>query len=190
MPAPAPKKKKPLEQIIEERKQQQLAEKQRKLQLQKERELQENEDPLERKRRLEQAVLESDLAGGVSITAATAPPATNTADGLDRKTAPANKAEWEKYASQMAKKVNSFGAKPTMQLAFCEKLFHELAQPLDYTDIRKLSSMLSTLSNEKQRAEKDKKSGKSSKNKAQVKVMANDIPETFDDYGDDYDDFM
>lgn len=86
--------------------------------------------------------------------------------------------------------------KTSLHYAFLEKLFRELAEPLDFSDIRRLSSVLSTLSNEKQRAEKDKKAGgKKPNKKAQVKVASFDDPAATAssiDYNNDaeYDDFM
>jgi hypothetical protein len=91
---------------------------------------------------------------------------------------------------------------------FLEKVFHDLADPLDYSDVRKLSSMLSTLANEKQRIEKEKKSGKKGTScsiegwyliiligtkKAQVKVEASAVDAADGEgftYDDNYDDFM
>ena len=47
-----------------------------------------------------------------------------------------------------------------MYAPFLERLVRDLAEPLDFTQVRKLSSVLSTLANDKQRQERDsKKSG-------------------------------
>lgn len=106
---------------------------------------------------------------------------------------PKTKEEFDKFSGLLVDKINSFKAKNSLLVGFLEKLFKDLAEPLEFSDIRKLSSTLATLSNEKQRAEKDKKTGKKGAKKAQVRVDAgNDMgPGAFNatEY-DEYDDFM
>jgi hypothetical protein len=73
---------------------------------------------------------------------------------------PKTKEELEKYATVLSEKILGFKAKASLYLPFLEKLFKDLVDPLDFSDIRKVSSTLATVSNEKQRTEKDKKLGK------------------------------
>lgn len=62
-----------------------------------------------------------------------------------------------------------------LYVAFLESFVKTVSDRLKVEDVRKLSTMLNTLANEKQRAEKDQqKKKKSSKAKAQVRVAAGD----------------
>lgn len=102
------------------------------------------------------------------------------------------KSDLEAFSDLLTKKVSTWKLRSSLLVPFYEKLFRDLSDGLDYADIRKLSTVLSALANEKQRIEKEKKSGKKgSTKKAQVKVVADDMMDqgTNDDYAD-YDDFM
>lgn len=118
-------------------------------------------------------------------------PAAATSSSLDSAN-PSSKAELDQFASAIANKVHGLKLKNALLVPFLDTLVKQLADPLDFSDIRKLSSTLSTLSNEKQRAEKDKKAG-GKKKKAQVRVSSNELDEAAtytDNYAGEYDDFM
>lgn len=105
---------------------------------------------------------------------------------------PVSKEQHEEYAKALVERILNFKSKGSVYVPFLEKLFHGLSSTLDYADIRKLSSSLSTLANEKQRQEKIKSGGakKSSKKFLKVESNNNNNIETYNDYGDTYDDFM
>lgn len=156
-PAVELKKKKPLAQAIAERKaadelkQQELVAK-KKLEL----EQQQLEDPLERKRRAEQMSREADMQHAMDLFAVTSvssaaavvqdtKPAAYSLDSAQPKTKP----ELEQFANELTKKVLAQSLKSSLLVPFLEKLFRDLADPLDPLDMRKLSSILNAVANDK-----------------------------------------
>ncbi|KAI3636198.1 hypothetical protein MIR68_005550 [Amoeboaphelidium protococcarum] len=195
-----PKKKKPLAQAIEERKQAEEKKRQEIAEKKAQMEAELMEDPLERKKRLEQAVREADmqhatdLFSGVTLSSADA--AAAAAGALDSKQSidsmhPTSKEDFEQFADLIVQKVASCSAKPSVYAQFLDTLYRNLALNLDPIAIRKLSSTLNTLANDKQRQEKDKGKKKSTA-KSQLKVSADPFgaSEALYDRDDDYDDFM
>lgn len=113
---------------------------------------------------------------------------------------PATKPELDAFAAALSAKVHSLKLKQALLQPFLDTLIKALADPLDFSDVRRLSSTLATLSNEKQRAEKEKKAGgKKKQQKAQVRVSSSEfeVPTgggtaaayVANDYSE-YDDFM
>jgi translation initiation factor 3 subunit J len=162
-----------------------------------------NEDPLEKRKRLEKIQVKNDIEAthdlfGIEqsiqqMNLRSIPTDTKLSELLSNPDfTPKTKQEFDQYAKALAEKLVRF--KPvrnaTLYVQFLEVLFRELGSSIDYVDIRKLSSMLSTLSNEKQRAEKDKK-GKKNTKKAQVKLEATSTAlADEEDYDAGYDEFM
>jgi translation initiation factor 3 subunit J len=195
------KKKRTLQQAIEERKQAEEKKKQELLERRAKEQAETEEDPAERRRRLAQLERDADmentvdLFSGVTVTASTAALAASTAAkgavSLDTMQ-PKTKQELEDYATALNKKIQGWKLKSSLMTSFLDTFFREVVDGLDYADIRKLSSSLSTIANEKQRLEKERKSGgKKSGKKAQVKVSVEEpaAAATYDNYAD-YDDFM
>lgn len=99
-----------------------------------------------------------DLFGATSIsTDGDAKPAALDLENIEN---PRSKQDFDKISNTIVAKIKSLEAKNSLLVPFYEKLFHDLASDLEFEDIRKLSSKLSTLANEKQRAEKEKRMGK------------------------------
>jgi translation initiation factor 3 subunit J len=171
-----------------------------------------DEDPLAKRERLEKIQLKNDLDatqdlfGVVEATKSfTVRESVKQVRSLEEILAqkPESKQDYESLAKSLAEKLTEYSTitsskipkKSPHWIGFLEVLFRELCDQsnIDYVDIRKLSSVLSTLSNEKQRAEKDKKGKGKSTKKAQLKVESSSAFESAAVEGgldDGYDDFM
>ena len=140
------------------------------------------------------AAASSDLGSKVSLQAADSMSVnmgSESAESVLPTKIPTTKDEVEKLALALSDKISTYKLKTAVKYAFTEKLIRGLVDSMDYTDIRKISSFLSTVANDKQRAEKDKKSGKkASTKKAQVRVDNDDLagPGGFD--AGEFEDFM
>eukprot|EP00871_Galdieria_phlegrea_P001791 jgi/Galph1/2612/GphlegSOOS_G1294.1 len=95
------------------------------------------------------------------------------------------KLETVMYPSQMLIPLQS-GKKPSLVVGFYKKLLRNVTSDLKVEDIKELVAHLNVLSNEKLKANQDKKKGKQKK-KAVVKVDAEDDVLGLDN---DYEDFM
>ncbi|KAG9003065.1 Translation initiation factor 3 subunit J component [Tulasnella sp. 427] len=143
---------------------------------------------IERERELEADLKNaSDLLGGTQI---------GSASGLQDilKANPKTKEEFIKLSNDIIEVVIKRLQNKPLYATFVEHHTKELARPLKDVDIRKVSSGLTTLSNEKQRELKE--AGKKKKAKpalGSLKQAKNDTKvydEALDDFGNDPDDFM
>jgi translation initiation factor 3 subunit J len=81
---------------------------------------------------------------------------------------PSSRAEFDEYCNLLAKKISTFETNPSYAY-FVENLVRELIVPLSLDDTRKVSSTLTAMINEKQKAQK---SG-NKKKKGKVSLQAN-----------------
>ncbi|KAI9597367.1 eukaryotic translation initiation factor 3 subunit J, partial [Syncephalis fuscata] len=150
----------------------------------------EDEDPADRKKRLaalEQAAdLENanDMFRGVSVQG-------KTADKIAT-FHPKTKDDFEAFKTALVERIETFKTS-RFYPAMIEALSTELARSLKDVDVRKISSSLSRIANDKQREAKakEKKKGASKKPSVQVSNSAIDTTDYGGAYEDaDYDDFM
>ncbi|KAJ3358955.1 hypothetical protein GGF32_009884, partial [Allomyces javanicus] len=151
------------------------------------------ETPAERKARLQRAVEEEDAKVAETLFG-------NLSVGGDNKPAektllnfnPRTKTDFDKYATLVVERFANF-EKLQYYPTFLENVVRTLADKLKIEDVRKLSSSLNALANDKQRAEKEALKKKKS-TKKQVRVDASDYgategaPEPGAYYAGDYDD--
>jgi len=188
-PAPVLPKKKPLAQRLAERKEEEeLAEKMKLV------DVAEDEDEFARKERLHQLELDADMANtaelfaGVGVRDNTTP--------LEKMT-PKTKEQFDEFQKALVEIVSKH-QKQGFYTTFLENLFRELSQPLSDFNVRKLSTALTTLSNDKQRqtkiAQQNKKKGPSKPalggGGAKIATKAVDMDYQGAVYEDEYDDFM
>lgn len=189
---PPPAKKKTLTQKLAERKQEEELRKMEKVQLNE-------ESAVDRKMRLHRAELESDLEAartmfGDSIEPKIEKPLSIEAP-LEFKV-PSSKAEFDEYLQIVIKKfepleVTFFQLQVSANYpAFVEGLMREIVISLSLEDTRKISSSLTAIINEKQKATKDSKKKKSAKVKAAPIGKGFDTTNYQDAGYDEYDDFM
>ncbi|XP_060767702.1 eukaryotic translation initiation factor 3 subunit J-B [Neoarius graeffei] len=153
------------------------------------------EEQAAEKVRLQKLQEESDMvlaceAFGVDTTT------TNSASGIEAM-CPSTKEDFVVFEKLLRDKVTQF-EKSVHYSSFLESLFRELCISLEVDDLKKISSSLSVLLNEKQKQEKEKSKGTKKKKKT---VLAGGglkakMKDEFDDYGNfegsynDYEDFM
>ncbi|KAI9136745.1 eukaryotic translation initiation factor 3 subunit J [Paraphysoderma sedebokerense] len=148
----------------------------------------------EKKKRLQKMVEQSDLKNVEDLFGGMAVKVLDTTGEYPLHTlTPKSKDDFDQYADHLVTRFKDFSSNP-LYVAFLETLFRNLSDPLRHDDVKKLSSTLTTLSNEKLRAEKEasKKGKKNAKKQVVVRT------EEFDDYAfgeggryeGEYDDFM
>ncbi|KAJ2063321.1 Translation initiation factor 3 subunit J component [Coemansia sp. S146] len=142
-----------------------------------------------RERRLQ---LESDASNVDSLFAGLTVKDTKTKDVLTA-LIPKTEAEFDELQTALVDRIQkSQGHRLYVQ--FLEKLIRELALPLKDVDMRKFSSTLTTLANEKQRMSRDaSKKKKTTSKKAAVVTSTPKAKMDMNDYGnayDEFDDFM
>ncbi|CAO3652684.1 unnamed protein product [Cunninghamella blakesleeana] len=192
-PAPVIKKKVPLAQKIAEKK---AAEEARKKEIEEKKAAmaargaaETEEEKFEKKQRERQLELESDmnhatdLFAGVSVSK----PSTESIESMKPKT----RVEFENYRKRLSEMIVA-NSKSMHYASFIDQLVRELCVPMKDMDVRKASSSLTALANDKQRqakeATKSKKKGKPSL-AASGKADALDQRDYDREY-DDFDDFM
>jgi len=188
-----PKKKKTLQEKIkekEEKKRQEALEREeeRKLLEEAERELT-PEEKLAAKLEAQRLQEESDLQLAREAFGVTDP--LPNGPSIDNMTV-SNHQEFEELRSLLVKKLSSFERMKEYPL-FLENLFRDLCTSVEHEDIKKISSALTSLAQEKQKAAKAAK-GTTKKSKKQTlktgKGTKNDDYGGDDDYYNEYDDFM
>jgi len=191
-PAPAPPKKKPFSQRLAERK-----EEDRKLELAEKRfvDLAEDEDEFTRKERQHRLELEADIENTAALFAGVGVRDENTTS-LE-KMAPKTKEQFDEFQKALVEIISNH-QKQGFYTTFLENLFRELSQPLNDFNVRKLSTALTALSNEKQKqtksAQQNKKKGPSKPalggGGAKIATKGVDMDYQGAVYEDEYDDFM
>nr|KAJ3403927.1 Eukaryotic translation initiation factor 3 subunit J [Polyrhizophydium stewartii] len=104
---------------------------------------------------------------------------------------PKSRGEFDDFVKLVMKKFSTFEKMPQYTY-FVESLVRELALPLSVDDTRKVTTSLNAMINEKQKALKDNKGKKKGAAKQSLKTEPSDSRDTtnYDDYNDDFDDFM
>jgi len=115
------------------------------------------------------------------------PPGTKTIDNF----VPTSKEDFDELRSMLVKKLSAHESKKDYPL-FLENMFRELCTGIEPDDIKKISSALTSLATEKQKAVKAAKGGTKKKGKTLKvgKASKNDDFDNYDNAYDDYDDFM
>ncbi|KAJ1945861.1 Translation initiation factor 3 subunit J component [Linderina macrospora] len=190
VPAPKPKVKKSLSERIAERQVEREARKKELLGDDDDSEVDE-EDIVSKKMQVRRAQVESDLQNTEDLFSGLTVKDTKVADVLSTIN-PKNQAEFDEFRKALVERIQKTQSH-RMYVGFLESLIRDLALPLKDVDVRKFSSVLTTLANEKQRAARDaakgkKKGGKKAVVKAPPKEQLdmNDYSRNFDDF----DDFM
>jgi len=189
-PAPAPPKKTPLAQRLAEKKEEEeLAEKMRLV------DVAEDEDAFARKERHHQLELEADMANTAELFAGVGVRDENKTP-LEKMT-PKTKEQFDEFQKALVDIISKH-QKQGFYTTFLENLFRELSQPLNDFNVRKLSTALTTLSNDKQKqtkiAQQNKKKGQSKPalggGGAKIATKGVDMDYQGAVYEDEYDDFM
>ncbi|KAJ3226840.1 Eukaryotic translation initiation factor 3 subunit J [Chytriomyces hyalinus] len=191
--AAPPKKKKGLKEAIAARKAEEEKKKLAAIEAAKRKEEEDAlETPEERKRREEMSVRESDLQNAKDLFAGIADAPAPAASFLDTMK-PKTKDEFESYKKQLVEKIST-NEKATNYGQFVENLTRDLCVSLSVDDIKRISSALTVLANEKQKAAKPaaaakKKGGKGIVAGVSAKSGVDMTNYAEDDY-DEFDDFM
>ncbi|KAJ3025752.1 UNVERIFIED_CONTAM: hypothetical protein HDU68_006742 [Siphonaria sp. JEL0065] len=191
--AAPPKKKKGLKEAIaqrkaeEERKQQEALE----AQLRKEEEEANNtETAEERRKREEKNIREADLQNARDLFGVTADVPTVQESFIDTMK-PKTREEFDAYEKKLVEKISKH-EKATAYAQFVENLARDLCVSLAVDDVKRISSALNVLANEKQKASKPVAGKKGAKGKpvpVVAKASAGVDMTNYDDM-DDFDDFM
>ncbi|KAJ3052391.1 Eukaryotic translation initiation factor 3 subunit J [Rhizophlyctis rosea] len=190
---PAPKKKKGLAAAIaarkeeEEKKRAELAAKKKNVEAEEE---DDYETPEEKKARLRKQVMEADFENTKALFGVSTP--APTAASKIESSNPSTKPEFDEYIKVVMEKFSSFEKSPQYSY-FVENLLRDLLVPLNVDDTRRISSSITAMVNEKQKAAKDagkKKKGAVGK-KSNLQTGPKGLDTTnYDDTYDDFDDFM
>ncbi|KAJ3291009.1 Eukaryotic translation initiation factor 3 subunit J [Borealophlyctis nickersoniae] len=149
-----------------------------------------DETPEERKLRLQKQVMEADfehtkdLFGGISSASANEAPASSKMESMN----PDTKADFDEYVKVVMEKFSTF-EKSSSYSYFVETLLRDLLVPLNVDDTRRISSSLTAMLNEKQKASKDAKKKKGGKGALKTGPKGVDTT-NYDDVYDEFEDFM
>ncbi|KAG0253301.1 Translation initiation factor 3 subunit J component [Mortierella polycephala] len=153
------------------------------------------EEKFERRQREKNAIIESDIANAADLFSGV-----KVADGVVVAASkletmkPKTKDQFNEFTTELVTLIQKH-EKQGLYASFLEGLFRELSQGVRDTDVRKFSSSLTTLANEKQKAAKEalktKKKGSSKPSLSATKVASTiDTLDYSNDYNDDFDDFI
>jgi translation initiation factor 3 subunit J len=155
-----------------------------------------DEDPRERRERERAAELAADLETAQDLISSTKLSTTNGDDSNDiSKFRPRTKDEFDEFSKRLTEVITSVSNLPHYAM-FVAGLVKAIAEPLGSEDVKKVTSGLTALGNEKLKAEKGSsgKAKKGGKKPTLVVGAAKSVAPKFDtrDYGDadDFDDFM
>jgi len=102
---------------------------------------------------------------------------------------PSTKEEFEKFSEMLSSKITKFEKSPHYE-PFLESLYQKLALGLEAESIRKLSSMLTTLQNEKVKQTKGTKGKKKSQKASLVVGKDTEVVKEDDAIYDEFDDYL
>ncbi|KAI9342644.1 eukaryotic translation initiation factor 3 subunit J [Obelidium mucronatum] len=190
-----PKKKKGLKEAIAARK----AEEERKLQAaleeqkrKEEEEANNTETAEERRKREEINMREADLQNARDLFGVTLDKTPAVQASFIDTMKPKNREEFEAYEKKLVEKISKH-EKAAAYAQFVENLARDLCVSLGVDDIKRVSSALNVLANEKQKASKPSANKKGAKGKpvpVVAKASAGVDMTNYDDVDDDFDDFM
>ncbi|KAI8600540.1 translation initiation factor eIF3 subunit [Dissophora ornata] len=148
------------------------------------------EEKFERRQREKNAIIESDIANAADLFSGV-----RVTDGVVAAASkletmkPKTKDQFTEFATELVTLIQKH-EQQGLYASFLEGLFRELAQGCRDVDVRKFSSTLTTLANEKQKAAKDAVKNKK-KGSSKPSLVAAKVNTTVDtkDYSNDYDEF-
>ncbi|KAF7316694.1 Eukaryotic translation initiation factor 3 subunit J [Mycena chlorophos] len=158
-------------------------------------------DPRDKARRDRERELNADLSNAADLLGSAALGGTSSSE-LDSliSAQPRTKDDFVKFSNQIIEVIIKRHQSKPLYPAFIEHLARELCMPLKDVEVRKVASGLTTLSNEKQKEQRDKASGKKKPKaagkpilgatKASGRVDTGLYDEALDDFGSNADDFM
>ncbi|KAJ3306568.1 Eukaryotic translation initiation factor 3 subunit J [Kappamyces sp. JEL0829] len=189
--SPPPKKKTQLQQKLAERKAAEQA-------AQAQKEAEKNETAIERKVRLANSVMESDLENARALVGdlEISRPKPEVEGELHLgNMVPGSRTELLEYADLFKKKLDTFNSHASYSV-FAEQVVRDLVAPLTVDETRKISSSLTAILNEKQKALKEaqgkgkKKSTNTKKGVVVARGAINEMGDLGNDAYDEFDDFM
>ncbi|KAI9093015.1 eukaryotic translation initiation factor 3 subunit J [Phlyctochytrium arcticum] len=186
----APKKKKTLAQKIAERKEEDER-KRAEFAARKHADVDEDETPEERKERLARAVVEADLENAKDLFVGTPAPSSAATESKLESMDPTTKPEFDTYIQTCMQKFSTFEGKSQYPY-FVEALIRDLLVPLGVDDTRRISSSISAMINEKQKAQKAVNNKKKPKKAGLGKSAPGGALDTtnYDEVYDEFEDFM
>nr|XP_037268492.1 eukaryotic translation initiation factor 3 subunit J-like isoform X1 [Rhipicephalus microplus] len=200
--AVAPKKKKPLSQIIQEKEERRRREAEEKRAREEQQRAaltpeEEQAEKLRRQRMQEEADLQ--LAKEAFVGPAGDPelggldplslvPGLTESDGIDS-LQPVTRDDFDNLRKALATKLTACERSPHY-MGFLDDLLRDLSLNMEPEDVKRLSSSLNAVANEKVKQQKLKHKKKGSKKGASLNVGKDDGLVNLDDYGNEYDDFM
>ncbi|CAG8758127.1 2349_t:CDS:2, partial [Dentiscutata heterogama] len=103
---------------------------------------------------------------------------------------PKTKEEFDEFSNLLVERIRKY-EKQGLYVNFINGFVRELCSSLKDVDIRKVSSTLATVANEKAKASKEAQKSKKKKAKPSLQAGKDDILDTVDygNYDDEYDDF-
>ena len=150
------------------------------------------EDPRQRRERERAAELAADLESAAELMAATQIRSNGTGETIEN-FHPTTKDQFDEYAKRLTTIITSVSHLPHYAM-FVAGLVKSICEPLGSDDVKKVSSGLTALGNEKLKAEKGTGKKKTTKKPVLVVGAAKSAAPKYDtrDYGDDedFDDFM
>lgn len=181
--AVAPKKKKPLSQIIQEKEERRRreAEEKRAREEQQRAALTPEEEQAEKLRR-QRMQEEADLQLAKEAFGLT------ESDGIDS-LQPVTRDDFDNLRKALATKLTACERSPHY-MGFLDDLLRDLSLNMEPEDVKRLSSSLNAVANEKVKQQKLKHKKKGTKKGASLNVGKDDGLVNLDDYGNEYDDFM
>ncbi|XP_037268493.2 eukaryotic translation initiation factor 3 subunit j isoform X2 [Rhipicephalus microplus] len=181
--AVAPKKKKPLSQIIQEKEERRRreAEEKRAREEQQRAALTPEEEQAEKLRR-QRMQEEADLQLAKEAFGLT------ESDGIDS-LQPVTRDDFDNLRKALATKLTACERSPHY-MGFLDDLLRDLSLNMEPEDVKRLSSSLNAVANEKVKQQKLKHKKKGAKKGASLNVGKDDGLVNLDDYGNEYDDFM
>lgn len=153
-----------------------------------------DEDPRARRERERQAELEADMQTAQDLLAKTSVKTNGASENDITNFRPRTKDEFDEFAKRLTAVITSVSDMPHYAM-FISGLVKAIAEPLGSEDVKKATSGLTALGNEKLKAEKGSGGKKKVAKKPVLSVgAAKTVAPKFDtrDYGadDDFDDFM
>ncbi|ORX71479.1 translation initiation factor eIF3 subunit [Linderina pennispora] len=145
------------------------------------------EDIVSRKLQARRAQVASDLQNTEDLFAGLTVKDTQVADVLNTIN-PKTQAEFDEFRKALVERIQKTQSQ-RLYVSFLEGLIRELALPLKDVEVRKFSSVLTTLANEKQRAARDAAKGKKKGGKKAVVTAPPKEQLDMNDYSRDFDDF-
>ncbi|KAI8975416.1 eukaryotic translation initiation factor 3 subunit J [Mycotypha africana] len=146
------------------------------------------EGDYERQQRMRQLELEADMANATDLFSGVS--LSDITDKPLEEVRPKNRVEFDAYRKRLVELITPYSKSINFGW-FIDDLLRDIAFPLNHQEVKKVSSSLTVIANEKQRAAKEAQKKTKGKSRPQLaaagKVASKDA---YEDTYDDYDDFM